>query len=273
MGRGTDSPATLGHWVTASRFRGSTRRRRSRATSSSSSRATACSSAARRSRRAAASGSPPSDPATEEPLAEIARATVEDVDQAVGVGAARLQARLGRAARTRAGQVPLPHRAHPAGAQPRVRGARVARRRQADQGVTRRRRAARRGALLVLRRLGGQARVRVPRPRPAAAGRGGAGHPVELPAADAGLEDRAGARRRQHGRPQAGQLDAAERALLRRRRAARPTCRRAWSTSSPARARSASRWSAIPTSTRSPSPARPRSARRSAAPSPARTRR
>ena len=49
------------------------------------SRATGCSSAARRSRRAAASGSPRIDPATEEPLAEIARADVEDVDQAVAV--------------------------------------------------------------------------------------------------------------------------------------------------------------------------------------------
>ena len=41
-------------------------------------------------------------------------------------------------------------------------------------------------------------------------------HPVELPAADAGLEDRPGARRRQHGRPQAGLDDAALRAALRR---------------------------------------------------------
>ena len=39
-------------------------------------------------------------------------------------------------------------------------------------------------------------------------------HPVELPAADAGLEDRAGARRRQHRRPQARLDDAAVSALL-----------------------------------------------------------
>ena len=80
----------------------------------------------------------------------------------------------------------------------------------------RRRRAARRGPLLVLRGLGGQARVRVPGPRRAAAGRRRADHPLELPAADAGVEDRAGARRRQHRRPQARVDDAAVGAPVRR---------------------------------------------------------
>ena len=47
-----------------------------------------------------------------------------------------------------------------------------------------------------------------------AAGRRGPDHPVELPAADAGLEDRPGARGRQHGRPQAGLDHARSRALL-----------------------------------------------------------
>ena len=37
-------------------------------------------------------------------------------------------------------------------------------------------------------------------------------HPVEFPAADAGLEDRAGARRRQHGGAEAGRVHAADRA-------------------------------------------------------------
>ena len=64
-------------------------------------------------------------------------------------------------------------------------------------------------------------------------------HPVELPAADAGLEDRAGARRRQHRRAQAGRVHAADRAAVRRDLPARPACRRAWSTSSPATARPA----------------------------------
>ena len=43
-------------------------------------------------------------------------------------------------------------------------------------------------------------------------------HPVELPAADARVEDRARARRREHGRAEAGRDDAADRAALRRRR-------------------------------------------------------
>ena len=45
------------------------------------------------------------------------------------------------------------------------------------------------------------------------------------------------------------------------RSASRPTCRRAWSTSSPAPATPAAPWSSTPTSTRWPSPAPPRSAR------------
>ena len=98
-------------------------------------------------------------------------------------------------------------------------------------------RAARRGALLLLRRLGRQARVRRLRRRPAAARRRRPGHPVELPAADAGVEDRAGARLRQHRRAQAGRDHAAHRAAASPRSASRPTCRPAWSTSSPAPAR------------------------------------
>ena len=60
----------------------------------------------------------------------------------------------------------------------------------------------------------------------ALARRRGAGHPVELPAAHAGLEDRAGAGGRQHGRPQAGVDDAADGLPLRRCRApGRPAAR------------------------------------------------
>ena len=59
-------------------------------------------------------------------------------------------------------------------------------------------------------------RVRRLRPRPAAARRGRPGHPVELPAADAGLEDRPGAGRGQHRGAQAGRDHAADRAALRR---------------------------------------------------------
>ena len=62
---------------------------------------------------------------------------------------------------------------------------------------------------------------------PAPDRRGRPGHPVELPAADAGLEDRPGAGRRQHGRAQAGRDDPADRAGLRRDLpAGRPAARR-----------------------------------------------
>ena len=212
---------------------------------------------------------PTISPATEEPLAEVAQAGEADVDSAVEAARGGVRERLVGARAGRAREVPVPDRADPPGALARARRARVARRRQADQGVARRRPAARRGALLLLRGLGRQARVRVPEPPPAAARRRRPDHPVELPAADARVEDRAGARGREHRRAQAGRDDAAHGAPLRGRlppgRAAagrrqhrhrrRPRRRRA---------RQARR-----TSTRSRSPARPRSARRSSASSPA----
>ena len=142
---------------------------------------------------------------------------------------------------------------------------------QADQGEPRRRRPARRRALLVLRRLGRQARVRVPGPDRPAARRRRPDHPVELPAAHARLEDRPGARRREHGHPQAGLDDAPLGAPLRRRlspgRAAAGVVN---IVTGPAR--SAAIWPATGASTRSRSPARPRSAGRSPRPSPGPTR-
>ena len=54
---------------------------------------------------------------------------------------------------------------------------------------------------------------------PEAARRRGPDHPVELPAADAGVEDRAGARGREHRRAEAGGDDAADRAAVLRRAA------------------------------------------------------
>ena len=70
-----------------------------------------------------------------------------------------------------------------------------------------------------------------------AARRGRPDHPVEFPAADAGLEDRPGARDGQHRRPQARRVHLAHRAGLRRDLPTRSACRRAWSTSSRAKAR------------------------------------
>ena len=144
---------------------------------------------------------------------------------------------------------------------------------QADQGEPRRRRAARGGALLVLRGLGRQARVRVPGPRRAAARRRRPGHPVELPAAHAGVEDRARAGRRQHGRPQAGLDHAPDGAPVRRGvPPGRPAARRREHRPGARRDRHGARHPHR-TSPRSRSPARPRSARRSTARSPAPTRR
>ena len=165
-------------------------------------------STSRRSRRATRSRSPRSRRRAEADVARRGRRRARGVRDA------------GRScpARERV-EVPVPDRAHPRRALARVRGAREPERRQADQGVARRRPAARGRALLLLRRLGRQARVRVPEPLAEAARRRGPDHPVELPAADAGVEDRAGARRRQHGRAEAGRDDAADRAALLRRAA------------------------------------------------------
>ena len=111
--------------------------------------------------------------------------------------------------------------------------AREPRQRQADQRVPRRRRAARRGALLLLRGLGRQARVRRLRARPPSDRRSRPGHPVELPAAHGRMEARPGARDRQHVRAEAGRDDAAVRARALPRSSSRRTCRPASSTSSP----------------------------------------
>ena len=93
--------------------------------------------------------------------------------------------------------------------------------------------------------------------RPAAARRRRPGHPVELPAADAGVEDRPGAGLRQHRRAQAGRDDAADRAAVRRDLpAGRPAARRRQHRHRRRRDRRA-RSSRTPTSTRSPSPAPP----------------
>ncbi len=117
-----------------------------------------------------------------------------------------------------------------------------------------------RGALLLPRGLGRQARLRRARPRPAAARRGRPDHPVELPAAHAGVEDRPRPRGRQHRGAQARRDHPADGPAVRRDLPAGRPAARASSTSSPAPARPAARSSSTPASTRSRSPARPRSA-------------
>ena len=154
------------------------------------------------------------NPATEEPLAQIAEAGPEDV--ALAVEAARDASDAWRALPgCRAREVPLPDRAPAPGAGARVRGAGVDERRQADQGVARHRHPARGRALLLLRGLGRQAGVRVPRPAGPPHRRCGPDHPVELPDADGRVEARARPRDREHAGAEAGRDHAADRAAAR----------------------------------------------------------
>ena len=117
-------------------------------------------------RRAAARRSRRSRPATEKHIADDrARATRADVDAAVAAARRAYDTTWSKHERARPRQVPVPHRPPRAGARPRARRRREPRQRQADQGEPRRRRAARRRLVLLLRRLGRQARLRRARRR------------------------------------------------------------------------------------------------------------
>ena len=105
---------------------------------------------------------PTINPSNEEPLAEVAFAGAKDV-AARRRGRARRGAEVARAAAAGARQVPVPDRAVDPGARARAGDRGVAGRRQADPRVARRRHAAGRRALLLLRGLGRQAAVRVRR--------------------------------------------------------------------------------------------------------------
>ena len=106
-------------------------------------------------------------------------------------------------------------RHHP-GARPRARRAGVPRQRQADQGVPRRRRPDSSRRTSSTTPAGPTSCEYAGFGEPTPARRRRPGHPVELPAADAGLEDRAGAGLRQHRRAQAGRDHPADRAAVRR---------------------------------------------------------
>ncbi len=103
------------------------------------------------------------NPATEEKLSRVGDASAADVDKAVKAARKAYARRLVEDEAGRARQVHFPHRAHDPGARARVCRDRIAGRRQADSRVARRRCPAGGGALLLLRRLGGQARLRVSR--------------------------------------------------------------------------------------------------------------
>ena len=112
-----------------------------------------------------------------------------------------------------------------------------------------------------LRQGGADRRAGAGADRQGARRRGRAGAAVEFPAADGGMEAGAGAGRRLLLPGQARRADAADRDPARRARDRGRVSRRACSTSFRALARPPARRSAgIPTSTSSPSPARPRSA-------------
>ena len=266
-------PVLLGSRATASRSRGSTRRRPSRATSSSSSRATGCSSAARRSRRAAASGSRPS---IRPPRSRSPRSRAPTSRTSTRRSAPRGGHSSATGATCPAASAPSTSSASRASSRSAAASSRCSRSLDSGKPIKESRDVDVPLAAAHFWYYAGWAdklEYAFPNRDPQAARRRGAGHPLELPAADARLEDRAGPRRGQHGRAQAGQLHAADRAALRRRVPPGGPAAGRRQHHHRARARSALRSSSIPTSTRSPSPARPPSARRSAAPSPAPTRR
>ena len=187
------------------------------------------------------------EPANEEHLAEIAQAREEDVDLAVGCGAGRLRERLVGAAAAPSGPstssasraILLERSREFAVAESLNSGKPIRESRDVDVPIAA-------AHFFYYAGLGRQARVRVPEPPPAAARRRRPDHPLELPAADARLEDRAGARVRQHRRAEAVPHDARSPRSSSPTSAARRGCRPASSTSSPATAARAPRSSAIP---------------------------
>ena len=155
----------------------------------------------------------------------------------------------------------------------RARRAGVARQRQAGEDGAPRGRAAHGRAPALLRGLAHADQRRGAAGRPAehallhpqgAGGRGGPDHPVELPAADGGVEGGPGAGGRLHDRAEARRADAAHRAPARRARARGGPPRGRAERDHRRRRDRARRWSTTPASTRSPSPARRRWAARSA---------
>ena len=168
---------------------------------------------------------PTINPATGETICQVAEGDKADVDLAVK--AARKAFEEGPwpkmnavRARPAAQQARRPHRTKPG----RAGRPRIARQRQAVPRFARRRSAADHQVLSLLRRLGRQD-PRQDHPRrgqllllhPARAGRRRRpDHPLELPAADAGVEVGAGPGDRLHDRPQAGRADAADRPARRR---------------------------------------------------------
>ena len=162
------------------------------------------------------------DPATGTAIATVAHAGPEDVDLAVRAARAAFESGPWPALPAgERGQLIVPAGGPSRGPRPGAGRARVARQRQAGEACADRRRRLDGGPLAPFRGLAradlrshdpgapaGHALLHPPR----AGRRLRPDHPLELPAADGGLEARAGAGRRLHGGPQAGRADTADRA-------------------------------------------------------------
>ena len=153
------------------------------------------------------------NPATGERIARVSQGAREG-HRRRGRRGAQGAAEMGGALRLRTVEASLCARAPRAEAGALSFGSGDDRQRQADPRVARHRHSAGRPPFLPSRRLGLADRQRVSGDE--ARRRVRADHPVEFSAADARLEDRAGARGRQHGRAEAGGIHAADRARLRR---------------------------------------------------------
>ena len=114
--------------------------------------------------------------------------------------------------RPRSLEVPLPHRPTPPRSSPRIRRRRNPRRRQTDPRVTRLRPADGGRALFLSRRLGRQTRSCRSRSQARATRRHRPSDPMEFPSPDAGMENRASPRHRQHSGDQARRNDIDHRA-------------------------------------------------------------
>ena len=161
---------------------------------------------------------PTLNPATGETICQVAEGDEADVDLAVKAARAALDGPWGRMNASERGRL-MNKLADKIEDEPRRAGrTRNARQRQADRRLARRRPAADDQVLPLLRRLGRQDhgqhdphRRQLLLLHAARAGRRRRpDHPVELPAAHAGLEVGPGARVREHDRAQAGRADAAD---------------------------------------------------------------
>ena len=152
------------------------------------------------------------NPGNAKPIAEVTQATAADIDAAVAAARACVPG-VGGAQRARARPVPLRDRPPPAKAEPPLRGARDDGQRQAHPRDPGHRHPARGTALQPPRRVGAGHGHRAPWLR--AAWRRGSDHPVELPDADAGVEDRPGDRDGQHRGAETRRLDIPDRAGIR----------------------------------------------------------